>query len=62
MVMYKNCLIQKVSLMSIFMTLQPRKQTIAIHILPNITRSKGNQIMKFGQLTLFPLRYFGPPP
>ena len=25
--------------------------TIAIHILPNMSRSKGNQTMKFGQLT-----------
>ena len=29
-------------------------QTIAIHILPNISRSKDNQIMKFGQLNLEP--------
>ena len=32
------------------MTLHPGKQTISIHILPNISRSKGNQTMKFGQL------------
>ena len=32
------------------LTLQPGKQTIAIHILPNISRSKDNQTMKFGQL------------
>ena len=32
------------------MTLQPGKQTIAIQILPSISRSKGNQTMKFGQL------------
>ena len=32
------------------MTSQPGKQTIAIHILTNISRSKGNQTMKFGQL------------
>ena len=31
------------------MTSQPAQQTIAIHILPNISRSKGNQAMKFGQ-------------
>ena len=31
------------------MTAQPGKQTIAIHILPNISRSKGNQTTKFGQ-------------
>ena len=29
---------------------QPGKQTIALHILTNISRSKGNQAMKFGQL------------
>ena len=28
----------------------PGQQTIAIHILFNISRSKGNQPMKFGQL------------
>ena len=32
------------------MTSQPVKQTTAIHILPNISRSKGNQAMKFGPL------------
>ena len=32
------------------MTSQSGKQTIAIHILPNMSRSKGNQTMKFGQL------------
>ena len=32
------------------MTLQPGLQTIAIQILPNISQSKGNQAMKFGQL------------
>ena len=32
------------------MTSHPGKQTIVIHILPNIWRSKGNQTMKFGQL------------
>ena len=29
---------------------QPRKQTIAILILPSISKSKGNQVMKFDQL------------
>ena len=29
---------------------QPGQQTITIHILPNISRRKGNQRMKFGQL------------
>ena len=32
------------------MTSQPSLQTIAIAILPNISESKGNQTMKFGQL------------
>ena len=32
------------------MTSQPGSQTIAIHMLPNISQSKGNQTMKFGQL------------
>ena len=32
------------------MTSQPGLQTIAIHILPNILQSKGNQAMKLGQL------------
>ena len=32
------------------MTSQPGLQTLAIHILPNISQSKGNQTMKFGQL------------
>ena len=31
------------------MTSQRGWQTIAIHILSNISRSKGNQTMKFGQ-------------
>ena len=29
---------------------QPGKQTSAIYILPNISRTNGNQTMKFGQL------------
>ena len=32
------------------LTSQPGKQTIATHILTNISRSKDNQAMKFGQL------------
>ena len=38
------------------MTSQPRKQIIAIHILPNISRIKGNQTMKFGQLIEYDMR------
>ena len=32
------------------MASQPGLQTIAIHMLVNISQSKGNQTMKFGQL------------
>ena len=32
------------------MTPQSWKQTLAINILPNISRSKANKTMKFGQL------------
>ena len=49
--MYQNGFIKKVKLISNFMTSQPGQKTIVIHILPNISRSKGNQTMKFGQLT-----------
>ena len=43
-------LIRKVRLISKFMMSQLGKQTIAIHILPNISRSEGNQTLKFDQL------------
>ena len=46
----KNGLTRKIKLISKFMTSQPGQQTIAIHILPNISRSKGNQAIKFGQV------------
>ena len=32
------------------MTSQPGQQTITIHILHNISRSKDNQVMKLGQV------------
>ena len=38
------------------MTSQLGQQTIAIHILTIITRSKGNQAMKFGQLIKYNMR------
>ena len=37
------------------MTSRTGQHVIAIHVLPNISRSKGNQAMKFGQL----IRYNG---
>ena len=49
--MQKNGSMRKIRLPAKFMTSQPGKQTIAIQILLNISRRKGNQTMKFGQLT-----------
>ena len=40
------------------MTLQPGKQAIAINILPNISRSKGNRTMKFGQFIEYNVEIF----
>ena len=54
--MYKNGLIRKVRLISKFMTSQPGQQTVGIHILPNISRTKDNQTMKFGQLIEYNMR------
>ena len=48
--MYRNGLINKIRLISNFMTSQPVSETILIQILPNISRSIGNQTMKFGEL------------
>ena len=50
LVMYQNGLIKKIRLILNFMTSQPGQQTIVIHTLLNISRSKGNQTMKFGPL------------
>ena len=36
--------------MTKFMTSQPGKKTSAVHILPVISRSKGNQTIEFVQL------------
>ena len=38
------------------MTSRTRQQIIAIHILPNISRSKNNQAMKFGQFIEYNMR------
>ena len=46
----ENGLIRKVRLTSKFMASQPGLPAIVIHILLNISQSKGNQTMKFGQL------------
>ena len=46
----RNGLIRKIRLISKFLTLQPGWQTITIYILSNISRSKGNQILKLSQV------------
>ena len=40
------------------MTSQSRQQIITIHIFSNISRSKDNQTMKFGQLIEYKMRNF----
>ena len=54
--MQKNSLTRKIKLTSKFIKSQPGKQTIAIHILTNISISKGNQTKKFGQLIEYNIR------
>ena len=54
--MYKNGLIRKIRLILKFVTSQRGQETITIHKLPNISRSKGNQTMKFGQLIEYNVR------
>ena len=39
------------------MTSQPDYQILAMQILPNISRSKGNQTMKLGQLVEYNMRH-----
>ena len=48
--MYKNSLIRKIRLISKFMTSQPDYQTVTLHILLNMSQSKGSQKIKFGQV------------
>ena len=56
LVMQKNDLIRKIKLISKFMTSQPGKHMTAIHKLLIVSRSKGNQTMKFGQLIKYNMR------
>ena len=48
LVMYQSSLVKKIT--SNFMTSPLGQQTVVIYIFPNISRSKGKQTMKFGQL------------
>ena len=54
--MCKNGLIRKIRLISKFMMSRLGLQTIAIHILPSISRSKDNQKIKLGQLIEYNMR------
>ena len=54
--MQKNVLIRKISLISKYKTPQSVKQAIAMRRLSDISRSKGNQKMKFGQLIEYDIR------
>ena len=54
--MQRKGLIRKILLISKFMVSQPGKQTIAMHMFPNISRSKDNQTNKFGQLIEYNMR------
>ena len=38
------------------MTSQPGKQTIAVHVFPNVSKSKDNHMVKFGQLIEYNMR------
>ena len=48
--MKKNGLVRKLEYISKFMTSQFRQQIITIHIFRNISRNKGYQAIKVGQL------------
>ena len=52
----KNSLIRKIRLVSKSVTSQPGQQTIETYIWLNISRSKGNKPMKFGQLIKYNMR------
>ena len=54
--MQENDLVRKLRLISKFMTSQAGKQMIATYTLPNISRNKGNQSMKFGQIIEYNMR------
>ena len=49
-------MIRKIRLIPNFVTSQPGQQIILKHILPNISRSKGNQTIEFGQLLEYSIR------
>ena len=54
--MSPNSLIRKIKTISTFMTSVLGKQAAAIHILPSISRIKGNLTVKLGLLIEFDMR------
>ena len=56
--MQKNGLYRKIWSISKFKMSQPGKQTITMHILPNISRSKGNKAIEFRRLIKYNIRNF----
>ena len=56
LVMKRNSRIITIRLILKYMTSQRGKQTIAIHTLPNTSRSKSNQTMTFGQFIEYNMR------
>ena len=54
--MQKNGLTRKLRFVSRFMTCKLGNKIIAIHMLPNISRSKGNQTMKFDHLIEYDMK------
>ena len=50
LVMYETSCIRKLRFVSKFMAWETGKQIITIHILPTISRNKGNQIIKLRKL------------
>ena len=56
LVLQKNDLIIEIRLILKFMSSKSGKQIIIIHVLLNISRSKDNQTMRFGQLIQYNIR------
>ena len=53
---WKSEWLKKIKLISKLATSQPDKETITICLLPNISKSKGNQIRKFALLINYNMR------
>ena len=47
---------KKIRIISKSLTSQPGYETIAMHILPNVSRNKGNQAIEFGELIEYNMR------